>query len=82
MQGFIEYKARLNGVKVIKVKPYNTSKDCSRCELPGTRSKGFFHCNHCGFSLNADLNASYNLAKHNSMTNCVLADVNQPTQQE
>jgi len=32
--------------------------------------------------LNADLNASYNLAKHNSMTNCVLADVNQPTQQE
>jgi len=28
--------------------------------------------------LNADLNASYNLAKHNSMTNCVLVDVNQP----
>ncbi|MBS3095786.1 transposase [Candidatus Woesearchaeota archaeon] len=38
----------------------------------------FFHCNHCGFSLNADLNASYNFAKHHSMPDCVSADVNQP----
>src|SRR3989344_2559554 len=78
LQGFIEYKARLNGIKVIKVNPYHTSKDCSRCELLGIRSKGFFHCNHCGFSLNADLNASYNLAKHHSMPDGVSADVNQP----
>jgi len=81
LQGFIEYKARLNGIKVIKVNPYNTSRICSMCSSKGTRTKGFFHCNHCGFSLNADLNASYNLAKHNSMPDCVLADVNQPHSQ-
>jgi len=28
--------------------------------------------------LNADLNASYNFAKHHSMPDCVSVDVNQP----
>src|SRR3989344_7448050 len=75
LQNFIKYKAGLNGINVIKINPHNTSKICSKI---GTRTKGFFHCNHCGYSLNANLNASYNLAKHNSMPDCVSADVNQP----
>jgi len=33
---------------------------------------------HCGYSLNADLNASFNLAKHNSMSDCVLVPVTAP----
>ena len=37
----------------------------------------FFSC-HCGYSLNADLNASVNLAKHPSISKDVSADVNQP----
>ena len=78
LQRFIEYKAIREGIKVEKISPFQTSITCSNCRNIGTRSNGFFTCIHCGYSLNADLNASYNLAKHNSMSDCVLADVNQP----
>ena len=78
LQSFIEYKAIRKGIKVIKVSPYNTSKMCSKCRCIGSRSKSFFTCSRCGYSLNADLNASFNLAKHDSIPNHVLADVNQP----
>ena len=65
LQAFIEYKAIQRGINVVKVNPYHTSQICSRCGQIGSRSKGFFVC-HCGYSLNADLNASFNLAKHHS----------------
>ncbi len=78
LQKVLTYKSIIGGIKVIKVSPYHTSKKCSRCGKIGSRSKGFFKCLHCGYSLNADLNASYNLAKRNSMSDCVLAVVNQP----
>ena len=51
---------------MIKVSPYMTSQNCSNCGKVGSRSKGYFVCNHCGYSLNADLNASFNLAKHHN----------------
>ncbi|MDP2909288.1 MAG: transposase [Nanoarchaeota archaeon] len=78
LQIFIEYKAVRKGVRIVKVSPYLTSQTCSRCGNLGFRSKGFFRCPHCGYSLNADLNASLNLAKHDSMTDRVSAAVNQP----
>ena len=77
LQRFISYKAVLRGIGVSKINPFHTSKRCSKCGEIGSRSKGFFKCLHCGHSLNADLNASYNLAKHTSMSECVLAVVNQ-----
>lgn len=61
LQSFITYKAEREGIVVEKVKPNYTSQLCSRCGKLGSRSKNSFVC-HCGFSLNADLNASRNLA--------------------
>jgi len=76
LQSFIEYKANREGIGFQKVKAYLTSQVCSKCEQIGTRSKGFFHCQHCSFSLNSDLNASRNIAKGTSYS--LPAVVNQP----
>src|SRR3989344_4606592 len=78
LQSFIKYKATQRGIKVIKVSPHLTSQTCSHCGQIGSRSKGFFTCSHCGYSLNADLNASYNLAKHHSKADGVSASVTKP----
>ena len=78
LQEFIKYKAERQGIGVIKVSPYHTSKSCSRCGQVGSRSKGFFKCLHCNYSLNADLNASYNLAKHHSIADGVSGVVTHP----
>ena len=78
LQSFVEYKAISKGKRFTKVSPYMTSQTCSRCGQVGSRSKSFFKCPHCGYTLNADLNASFNLAKHNSMSDCVSAAVTQP----
>lgn len=64
LQAFIEYKATLKGVRVVYINPRNTSKQCSCCgSLHTSRHGGFFECLHCGFSLDADLNASRNIAQ-------------------
>ena len=78
LQNFITYKANLNGIITIKVSPYMTSQTCSKCGQIGSRSKGFFSCSHCGYSLNADLNASFNLAKHHSIADGVSVSVTTP----
>ena len=79
LQKFIEYKAYQKGINIIKVSPYNTSKICSKCKSIKTkRQRSFIKCLNCGYSLNADLNASYNLAKHHSISDGVLGSVNNP----
>lgn len=62
LQVFIEYKAEALGETVVYVNPAYTSKMCSRCGQRGTRKGLIFRCKHCGFELNADLNASRNIA--------------------
>ncbi len=62
LQSFVEYKANMKGIKVVRVAPNFTSQICSKCGKLGSRSKSSFCCIHCGYSLNADLNASQNLA--------------------
>ena len=63
LQNFIEYKAIMKGIEVVRVKPNYTSQICHRCGNLGIRSKGCFSCSHCGLSnFNSDLNASRNLA--------------------
>lgn len=62
LQNFISYKAEMKGIKVEKVSPYYSSQICSKCGELGKRNRGYFECN-CGFKLNADLNASRNLAR-------------------
>jgi IS605 OrfB family transposase len=78
LQKFIKYKAERKGIKVIKIQAKNTSKTCSSCgSLETARHSGFFKCLNCGLTLDADLNASRNLAKR-YMRNISKVAVNQP----
>ncbi len=66
LRAFTTYKAEAVGVQVITVDPRNTSKACSVCgdiHRGNRRSQSEFCCQACGFQLNADLNASRNLAE-------------------
>jgi len=60
----IEYKAEEEGVPLQKVNPKYTSRTCSKCGYKdkNNRKNGEFICQECGFELNADLNASRNIA--------------------
>jgi IS605 OrfB family transposase len=65
---FLSYKAEARGIAVVKVDPRHTSQMCSRCghqARNNRRSQSLFLCRNCGYCLNADLNASYNIrSKH------------------
>lgn len=68
LQQKIEYKAKEQGIEVIKVNPRYTSKRCSKCgcihednrDCKNNQAK--FECKVCGHSENADINASKNIA--------------------
>lgn len=65
LRSFLEYKAEEVGCKVFAVDPRHTSQRCSRCghiQRSNRRSQSVFKCRVCGYELNADLNASYNVA--------------------
>jgi len=71
----IAYKAQLAGVKVVLVDPRNTSRMCSVCGFVSKKNRpnqSTFLCQACGYSCNADLNASMNIAVR------ARAGVNQP----
>lgn len=64
LQRFVQYKAESIGKQTIFVNPAYTSQTCSTC---GTTDKSFRHenlfsCSKCGLNLDADLNASRNIA--------------------
>lgn len=64
LHSFTAYKAQERGQLVVKVDPRHTSQTCSRCgyqHRSNRRSQSLFKCRQCGYSLNADLNASYNI---------------------
>jgi len=65
LQDKVEYKANLKGVKVEYIDPQDTSQQCSECGhiSEDNRHSGFFECEECDFSLDADLNASRNIAR-------------------
>jgi len=59
---YISYKAILSGVKLIIVPPAYTSKTCSTCNHIGKRTNKRFECANCGNVIDADFNASINIA--------------------
>jgi len=63
LQKMIEYKAKLQGVKVVYVNPKNTSKTCHRCGYVTHVEGREYHCPKCGTVYNRDLNASVNIAR-------------------
>jgi IS605 OrfB family transposase len=63
---YVEYKGEAEGVAVEQVSPAYTSQRCSKCgcTLEENRpSKHEFCCQKCGYELNADYNASKNIAR-------------------
>jgi IS605 OrfB family transposase len=65
LRKFIEYKAHLLGIPTILVDPEGTSYTCSKCKSVNTSRpiQSIFKCNDCGVELNADYNASVNIAQ-------------------
>ncbi len=64
LSGFIEYKAKLEGIPVMFVPPSYTSKTCSQCHYmtdANRQSQAWFKCRKCGFCWNADDNAALNI---------------------
>lgn len=59
---YIEYKAKWEGLQVIKVSEAYTSQTCSKCGQMGVRTNGLFKCS-CGYQDNADRNGAINIAK-------------------
>lgn len=66
----LEYKAQLYGSEVVTVdRFYPSSKTCSNCQTLKENlslSERVFKCDHCGLSIDRDLNASMNLEKAGS----------------
>ena len=54
-----------NGVSLIKVNPAYTSQTCSNCGTVDKLSRNGeeFSCQHCGYLIDADLNASINILR-------------------
>ncbi len=61
LRAFVEYKARLAGVKVVLVDPRNTSRTCPVCgciDKANRPSQAVFSCVSCGHRSHADHNAA------------------------
>ena len=64
---FLTYKAEARGMIVEHVDARYTSQKCSACgyiSRSNRQSQSVFKCKHCGFSLNADLNAGRNIRQN------------------
>lgn len=61
---FLEYKAKLAGIPLVKIDPRCTSQRCGKCghtEKANRKSQSVFSCKVCGHSVNADLNGAGNI---------------------
>ena len=68
LQSKIEAKAAEHGIAVVKINPRCTSQRCSQCghiDRANRTSQAEFRCTKCGFSANADFNASQNISIRN-----------------
>jgi len=64
LENFVTYKANANKISIDYVDARYTSQKCSKCFYVSRSNRKYqsvFKCKKCGFSLNADLNASRNI---------------------
>jgi putative transposase len=64
LRSFIEYKAKLAGVRVVFVDPRNTSRTCpccGHCAQENRPDQATFQCQRCGLAGHADLIAAVNI---------------------
>jgi transposase len=63
--GKIERLCEENGVLLTKVNPAYTSQTCSNCGCVDKKSRNGenYICQHCGYEIDADLNASINISR-------------------
>lgn len=61
----LEYKAVEAGTKLVKVNPFGTSQECSRCGMtvPKGLSERVHCCPYCGLTLDRDVSAARNILK-------------------
>ncbi|MCK9370299.1 transposase [Candidatus Dojkabacteria bacterium] len=62
---FIEYKAKLAGIRVVYVDPRGTSKTCPKCQYcsrSNRRTQAVFKCRQCNYQSNADRVGAINIA--------------------
>ncbi len=62
----LEYKAKLSGIRLIKVSERYTSQTCSVCGIKRKSSRkfrGLYICQNCGTTINADINGATNILK-------------------
>jgi IS605 OrfB family transposase len=64
LQSYIDYKATECGIPVEYVDPRDTSKTCAECghTADANRETVHFECDSCGYTVNADVNAAFNIA--------------------
>ena len=83
LEQFIVYKAAAKGISVVYVDPRYTSQKCSKCghiSRSNRKNQTQFKCTKCGYTLNADLNASFNIKNNylDSIRHPSRAPVNEP----
>jgi len=64
LEEFLKYKAAEKGLDIQYVDARYTSRGCSKCKhiaRSNRLSQSRFRCKKCGYQLNADLNASFNI---------------------
>lgn len=62
LEEFLEYKAILYGVTIIKVNPEYTNQICHKCNILEIRNREEFSCsnNFCNYKGHSDYNTSQN----------------------
>ena len=63
LRQFLTYKSLMNGIPLVVVQPQYTSKTCNNCKRIGNRQGKDFKCKNCGYTNDADKNASLNISQ-------------------
>jgi IS605 OrfB family transposase len=66
LQNMIEYKAKKEGINVIKKKPAYQSQKCSKCGFIKEENRvsfEIFKCSSCGLNIDPDLNHAINMSR-------------------